>query len=83
MHISLKAVRNALSCSNNPLFAGIGSIITQAISCAYSSKHCFNASKSFKGKTSVSPAKLSGTPAEVDSPKVTKPEPAFTRREST
>ena len=42
----------------------------------------FNASISFKGKTKVSFAKLSGTPALVAVPNVAKPLPAFTNNES-
>ena len=68
---------------NNPLLAGTGSIITQAISFASFFKQADTASKSSSGSTMVSFAKQSGIPAEELSPNVTRPEPALTNKEST
>ena len=58
-------------------------MITQAISSAYSVKQVLNVSISFKGKTSVSFAKTSGTPALDEVPNVARPLPAFTKSAST
>ena len=80
--MSLKNCKYSFSCNNNPLFAGIGSIIMQAISSLNCEKACSTASLLFKGTTIVSLTKLSGTPAEEVSPNVTNPEPAFTNNES-
>ena len=65
------------------MLAGKGSRMTAASSLPRCSKVCLRASRSLKGRTMVSWAKLAGIPALSGEPRVRAPEPALIRREST
>ena len=81
--ISLSCSKNFFSGSMNPIFPAIGSMITAAISLLNFEKASFKLSMSLYGSVIVSSDNSSGMPGESGTPKVAKPEPAFTKSEST
>ncbi len=74
------AFRNSGRCSNKPLFAGTGSMMTAAMRSPSAANSFSAAAVSSSGSTRVSAASSFGTPCEDGWPNVASPEPAATSK---